>query len=120
MNRPTEPVLLSLVSPATLLDAGRRLAAPRDVAAVSVEANLFCTPGDITVLSGSDVDVVARDFGGSDEPVALYYHLSQGFWKTEPTAERDTGGTLPGGHVYTFRDIRGTVSYYFQRGEKRS
>ncbi|MEJ2720895.1 MAG: DUF4175 family protein [bacterium] len=114
--------IVALASPGTLLDAGRRIAVPRDVAALTHEANLFSSPGDVTVLSGSDVEVSVRDFGGSTEPVALTYNLSNEFWKTEPAEAKDTPGddSVFDEHAYTFRDLRGTVSYYFQRGNQRT
>ncbi|UCH84748.1 MAG: hypothetical protein JSW50_03370, partial [Candidatus Latescibacterota bacterium] len=114
--------VVALVSPGTLLDAGKRITSPRDVAAVVHEANLFCSPGDVTVLSGSDVEVAVRDFGGSQEPVTLTYNLSTEFWKTEPTEAKDIPGDDSDArqHVYLFRDLRGTVSYYFQRGDQRT
>ncbi len=78
-------IVVALVSPTTILTAGKRITAPRDVAAVEHEANLFCSPGDITVISGSDVEIVARDFGGSEEAVTALLRPARGFWKTEPT-----------------------------------
>ena len=115
--------VLALVSPSTILTAGKRITAPREIAAVEHEANLFCSPGDVTVISGSDVEIVARDFGGSEDPVTASYDLAEGFWKTEPTVERevtDNDGAATNEHVYTFRDIRGTVSYHFERGGKKT
>ncbi|UCG50525.1 MAG: DUF4175 family protein [Candidatus Latescibacterota bacterium] len=115
--------VLTLATPDTLLDAGKRIVVPREASAVTHEANLYCSPGDVTVLSGSDVEVTARDFGGSEEPVTLSYNLSKEFWKTESTEARE----IPGGreaisaeHVYTFRDIRGSVTYFFERGGRQS
>jgi hypothetical protein len=114
--------IVALASPGTLLDSLKRITVPREVSAVVHEANLFCSPGDVTVLSGSDVDVSVRDFGGSGEPVTLTYNLSTEFWKTEPTEAKEIAGddTAFDEHVYMFRDLRGTVSYYFQRGNQRT
>jgi hypothetical protein len=124
--------IIALASPGTLLDSLKRITAPRESAAVEHEANLFCSPGDITVLSGSDVEVIVRDFGGSQEPVTLTYNLSTEFWKTEPTEAKNASGdgavagddmaddTAGDEHVYMFRDLRGTVSYYFERGDQRT
>jgi len=116
-------IALAFFSPTALFEAGERLLAPEDVAAVVGKANLFGSPGDITVLAGSDVEVKAFDFGESEETVALSYNLSEGFWKTEQTTQSDAeefGGSLLDTYTFTFRDIRSSVNYYFQSGEVKS
>lgn len=113
---------MALVAPGVLLDAGKRLTSPRDVAAIEHAANLYARPGNITVLAGTDVEVSAFDFGGSDEPVRVSYNLSESFWKTKETHERDVyfAGEARTEHAYTFEAIRNSVSYYFQAGDRRS
>jgi len=110
-------ILIGAISPGVLLDTARTIVAPRQIGVVAHMANLFCTPGNTTVLAGTDVDVVARDYGGSKEPVTLSYTLSNDFWKTEPV-----GGSAanPDEHAYTFKDVRGDISYYFERGGRRT
>lgn len=116
-------VLIAAVSPGVLLDTARAIVTPRSIGAVAHQANLFCAPGDTTVLAGADVEAIARDYGGSDEPVTLSYTLSNGFWKTEPAASQESaggGGTDRQEHAYTFKDVRGNISYYFERGGSRT
>ena len=122
-------VVWSVLSPAALVKTVGYVVAPRNTARAEPRANLFCTPGNVTVLAGSDVEVVARDFGGSDRPVTVSYTLSNGFWKTEAMVARDepgAGAAAPSGaapieeHVYTFEDVRGDVSYYAQRGGEQT
>jgi hypothetical protein len=114
---------VAAISPATMLETVRTIANPREAGRMSREANLFCTPGDATVIAGSDVEVIARDFGGSREPVTLSFTISNGFWKTEPTDPRETPDAREralGEHAYTFKDVRGDVQYYFERGSNRT
>ncbi len=116
-------LVIAAVSPSIILETARMIVTPRAAARMSHEANLFCTPGDATVLAGADVEVIARDFGGSDEPVTLSYDLSSGFWKTEPTSEREASAGSDGAigeHAYTFKDVRGDIEYYFGRGSNRT
>ena len=116
-------IVIALASPATIFDTGARVMSPRTAGAVDNEANLFASPGSITVLSGSDVEVSATDFGGSDDPVEMSYNLSGEFWKTEPTEPTRvlSEGSAPiTKHIYTFEDIRNTVTYYFQSGDRKS
>ncbi len=110
-----------LVKPAVLFDAGKRVLSPGKSAAVVHEANLFVSPGDKTVLSGSDVEVSALDFGEAERPVHLKYNLMNGFWKEESTTpeEPDPGASFKR-HHYTFKNLRSTVSYYFMSGKRRS
>jgi hypothetical protein len=115
--------VFALVSPSSLFRAGSILVAPESASAEAHTANLFGSPGDLTVLAGSDVEVRAFDFGETEQPVTLAYNLSEGFWKTEPTAETDQ--TRPDGsslktYIYTFRRIRSSVTYYFQAGDVKS
>jgi hypothetical protein len=116
-------VVVAALSPGLVFETATYVAAPEKAARLAGEANLYCYPGDATVLAGTDVVVAAREFGGSSEPVALSHTVSNGFWKTEPTVKRDfvtSGETTIEEHVYTFEDIRGDVSYYFTRGASRS
>ncbi|MFQ5511247.1 MAG: DUF4175 family protein [Candidatus Krumholzibacteriia bacterium] len=116
-------IVTALSSPAVLIKAGRRIAAPREAAAVVHDANLYASPGDVTVLSGADVEVTALDFGGSEQPVMLSYNLSGGFWKTEPAAERETlneNNVAMKQFAYTFKNIRNSLTYYFQAGDNKS
>ena len=110
--------LLAVTSPKTLFEAGRRVTVPEEASAVVHEANLHGSPGNITVLAGSDVEVSAIDFGGSQQAVQLSYNLSEGFWKTEPVTM--SAKTPINEYSYTFKDVRSSVNYYFQAGEKRS
>jgi len=102
-------IVIGFAAPATVFDAGERLVSPRVASAVEREANLFASPGDITVLSGSDVEVSAIDFGGSERPVTLSYNLSEEFWKTEPTESKEVlseDNTPVARHAYTHvRDL---------------
>jgi hypothetical protein len=116
-------VVVAAFSPGLVLETARYVATPEKAARIAGEANLFCYPGDATVLAGSDVVVAAREFGGSEAPVTLSRTVSNGFWKTEPTTRRDfasSGETTLEEHVFTFEDIRGDVSYYFSRGASRT
>jgi hypothetical protein len=115
-------LVIAIASPANVMDAGKRVVKPHAAADVDREANLYGTPGNVSVLSGSDVEVGAVDLAGSEDPVELVYNLSEGFWKTEPTVEKEMlieGETVPK-YAYTFRDIRNGIVYYFQSGEQRS
>ena len=115
--------VLALVSPGALFRASSILVAPESVSAEAHAANLFGSPGDVTVLAGSDVEVRAFDFGESEQPVTLSYNLSENFWKTEPTAEIDEtrpDGALLTAYTYTFHNIRSSVTYFFQAGDVRS
>ena len=116
-------ILVAAMSPGRLVETARYIVTPRQAARVAHEANLFCYPGDATVLAGSDVVVAAREFGGSTDPVMLSYTVSNGFWKIEPTTKRDfvSGDeTTLEEHVYSFEDVRGDISYYFARGAART
>lgn len=113
--------VLVLAKPAALFDTGKRLLYPRSSAAVDREANLFAMPGDIIVLSGSDVEVSAVDFGKAEQPVYLSYNLLNEFWKTEPTeAEESDADSAFQRYNYTFKNLRNSVSYYFVSGERKS
>ncbi len=115
-------IVIGTMSPGVLLDTARTIVTPRSVGIAARRANLFCSPGSATVLAGTDVEVIARDYGGSKEPVTLSYTLSNDFWKTEPVAAREASGreAAAGEHAYTFKDVRGNISYYFERGGKRT
>lgn len=114
--------IIAMASPGTLLDTIGRMTSPESASAIVHEPNLQATPGNVTVLAGSDVEVSAVDMGGSKQPVTLSYNLSEGFWKTEPTESEDApmGDTSMEQHTYTFQNIRSSVSYYFEAGERRS
>jgi len=114
--------VMALVAPGVLLNAGKRVTSPRDAAAARHTSNLYARPGNITVLAGTDVEVSAFDFGGSNERVKVSYNLSESFWKTEETRERDVffDDVSRTEHTYTFKSIRNSVSYYFQAGDQRS
>jgi hypothetical protein len=113
--------ILVLAKPAALFDTGQRVFSPRSSAAESREANLFAMPGDIIVLSGSDVEVSAVDFGRAERPVHLSYNLLNEFWKTEPTEpEEDLTDSAFKRYNYTFKNLRNSVSYYFVSGERKS
>ncbi len=114
-------LLFALVKPALLFDAGKRVIDPMESAAMEHAANLFVTPGDVTVLSGSDVEVIAMDFGEAEQPVQLSYNLMNGFWKTEPTtpSDPDDGGAFKK-HAYTFKNLRNSISYYFVSAGRKS
>jgi hypothetical protein len=116
-------IIIASVSPSVLFDAGYRLVSPERASAVTHEANLFGSPGDLTVLAGSDVEVKAFDFGDSEESVTLSYNLAGAFWKTEPTIRSEVAVANSGPlsqYSYTFRDIRGSVTYYFRSGTQVS
>ncbi len=113
---------IALVNPHVVTDAGRRVMAPRDIAAMPHRPNILGSPGNVTVLAGSTVAVSGLDMGQSNLPVQISFNLSADFWKTEPT-KRVPGD--PAAEVafdryeYTFRDIRSTTSYFFQAGDYR-
>jgi hypothetical protein len=113
--------ILVLAKPATLFNTGKRVLYPRSSAAVDREANLFAVPGDVVVLSGSDVEVAAVDFGKAGQPVHLSYNLLNEFWKTEPTEpeELEAHSTFQR-YTYTFKNLRNSVSYYFMSGKRKS
>jgi hypothetical protein len=116
-------VVVAALSPGLILKTARTVVTPEKAARLAGEANLFCYPGDATVLAGTDVVVAAREFGGSREPVTLSHTVSNGFWKTEPTAKRNfvaADETTLEEHVYTFADVRSDFSYYFTRGGRRT
>lgn len=117
-------LFLALFQPSLLMNAARRVASPAVVAAVEHRANIQATPGNITVLAGSDVDVAGVDLGRTQHPVTISYNLSEDFWKTEPTTPNRAGEPSNEGAIdryeYTFSDLRHTVSYYFESGDHRS
>jgi hypothetical protein len=119
-------LLISLFNPQLLTSAGRRVAAPSAESAVEHRANIYASPGNVTVLAGSDVTVAGLDFGRTNTPVTVSYNLSEDFWKTEPTVLID-GHDLEAvkqaainRYEYTFTDLRHTVSYYFESGDYKS
>jgi hypothetical protein len=114
--------VLALAFPSTLINTVERVSSPREASAVAHEANLHASPGNLTVLAGSDVEVKALDFGGSDEPVTVAYTLAEGFWKNEPTRRSEVlvEDAPMNQFAYTFDDIRSSVTYYFQSGDRKS
>jgi len=113
--------VLGLARPAALFDTGKRVLSPRSSAAENREANLFAVPGDIVVLSGSDVEVSAVDFGRAERPVHLSYNLLNEFWKTEPAEPEDSAtDDAFKRYNYTFKNLRNSVSYYFVSGDRKS
>jgi hypothetical protein len=122
-------LLIALFNPSLLSNAGKRVTSPADVSAVEHRANIHASPGNVTVLAGSDITVAGLDFGRTEDPVTISYNLSEDFWKTEPTEPRpggDEGGGLSADaqaisrYEYTFTDLRRTISYYFESGDYRS
>ena len=119
-------LLVSLLAPSLVGDAAHRLVAPKVSSAVVHSANIRVTPGDVTVIAGSDVTVAGVDMGRTEHAVTIGYNVSEDFWKTEPTERADAGDIPPGGgsaltrYEYTFLDLRHTVSYYFEAGDYRS
>jgi hypothetical protein len=119
-------LLVALFNPSLFTQAGRRVVTPSAVSAVEHRANIYASPGNVTVLAGSNVTVAGLDFGQTKDPVTVSYDLSEDFWKTEPTklvASRDAkpaGGAPIDRYEYTFSDLRHTVSYYFQSGDYKS
>jgi hypothetical protein len=96
------------------------------MSAVEHRANIHASPGNITVLAGSDVTVAGLDFGKTEDPVTVSYNLSEDFWKTEPTKPVEgvdaeaAGSAAITRYEYTFVDLRHTVSYYFESGDYTS
>jgi hypothetical protein len=120
-------LLVALFNPSLLMNAGKRVTSPAAVSAIEHRANIHGSPGNITVLAGSDVTVAGLDFGRTEDPVTISYNLSEDFWKTEPTRRvEDEAVPHPGGepaidrYEYTFTDLRRTISYYFQSGKYQS
>lgn len=118
-------VVISLFNPTLLMETGRRIAAPKSVAAMDHRANIHATPGNATVLAGTDVTVAGLDLGQTERDVSLSYNLAEDFWKTEPTRKIEPVAGTPGEaafnrYEYTFEDLRHTVSYYFESGDYRS
>jgi hypothetical protein len=119
-------LLISLFNPSLLTNAGRRVATPSAVSAVEHHANIHASPGNITVLAGSDVTVAGLDFGQTEDAVTVSYNLSEDFWKTEQTKPikgeyMEAAGTAAiDRYEYTFIDLRHTVSYYFESGDFKS
>lgn len=115
--------LVALVSPDLLFETAQTIVSPRSAVAVAREANLYGSPGNVTVLAGSDVEVSALDFGDSEAPVTLSYNLSEDFWKTEKTTQegvKDLGHFALKRHTYTFHDVRNSVNYFFEADGARS
>ncbi|MGD8412819.1 MAG: DUF4175 family protein [Candidatus Latescibacterota bacterium] len=119
-------LLISLFNPGLLTSAGRTVAAPASVSAVDHRANIHVSPGDVTVLAGTDVTVAGLDFGRTEDAVTVSYNLSEDFWKTEPTALvsgedlKAAGGAPINRYEYRFTDLRHSVSYYFESGDFKS
>ena len=119
-------LLLSLFNPGILQRAGTRIVDPAAAAAPDHRANIYATPGNITVLAGADVEVSGLDLGKSDTDVTIRYNLAADFWKTEPT-ERVDGHDEAGAsdlsfdrYNYTFHELRQTISYYFASDDYQS
>lgn len=115
-------LLLTALAPGLVLEAGGRILDPRAAAAPAREANIFATPGDVTVLAGSDVEVAGRDFGRAAQPVRVHFSRSDDFWKSEP-AQRDSvasGDEWIPRYTYRFRGLRSSVAYFFQSGDAKS
>lgn len=112
-------LLIALFNPALLSNATQRIVAPRAVAAVSHRANIHASPGNITVLAGSDVTVKGLDLGRTVSDVSISFNLAEDFWKTEPTTGVAGEGAFDR-YEYTFKDLRHTVSYYFQADDYKS
>jgi hypothetical protein len=116
-------LLVATFNPSLLVSAGRRVASPADESAIAHRANIHASPGNITVLAGSDVTVAGLDFGKTKDDVTISYNLSEDFWKTEPTKLVDgddlgaSGTPAIDRYEYTFTDLRRTVSYHFQSGD---
>jgi len=118
-------LVLSISRPTLVIDTGRRIAKPAEVAARDHRANIHATPGNLTVLAGSDVTVAGLDLGQTKEAVTVSYNLAEDFWKTEPTEKKEPAVGTPGDaafnrYEYTFADLRHTVSYFFQSGDYKS
>jgi hypothetical protein len=130
-------VVWAIASPGAIMKTLGYVMDPRETGRAEREANLFLTPGDITVLAGSNVEIVTRDFGGSEAPVTVSYTVSNGFWKTETTVAREAIAATPSEppgegesppdaaasaeeYVYGFADVRSDVSYYAERGGRRT
>jgi hypothetical protein len=116
-------VLIALTSPATILNTLQRVGSPRSASAIERQANLYGAPGNVTVLAGNDVEVTAIDMAGADAPVTVSYNLAEGFWKTEKTERSDifVDPSVPvPQYTYTFEDVRNSLTYYFQSGDKKS
>jgi len=119
-------LLVAVFSPGAITRAGSAVASPESVAARDHRANIFAQPGDVTVLAGSDVEVTGLDLGQSDSDVSIKFEISEDFWKSEPTERVEGTDELGDSELrfdryrYTFRDMRHTVSYFFEAGEERS
>jgi hypothetical protein len=119
-------LLIAIFNPSLFVNAGKRVSSPAAASAVEHHANIHVSPGNITVLAGSDVTVAGLDFGKSEDGVFVSFNLSEDFWKTEPTnlvPGADPGLTGGGGinrYEYSFNDLRHTVSYFFQAGDYKS
>lgn len=113
----------ALFDPSVVTRAGRRVVSPEAVALAPHRPNLLARPGNVTVLAGSSLTVSGLDLGKSEIPVQLSFNLSTDFWKTEPTTlvhGADEGGDAFDHYDYTFRDLRNSISYYFQAGDYKS
>lgn len=119
-------LLVALLNPSLLASAGKRVTSPAAVSAVDHRANIHASPGNITVLAGSDVTVAGLDFGRTEDAVAICYNVSADFWKTAETTLVEAHDLAVARrpainrYEYTFTDLRHTVSYYFQSGDYKS
>jgi hypothetical protein len=114
---------LAVFNPRIVSQAGKRVVSPKEIAAAPHVPNLLARPGNVTVLAGSDVTVSGLDLGRSGKPVNVSFNLSGDFWKTEPTTL--VSGATDGAdsfdhHDYVFKDIRNSMSYYFEADGHKS
>jgi hypothetical protein len=113
----------ALLDPSAVTRAGRRVVSPEAAALAPHRANLLARPGNVTVLAGSSVTVSALDLGRSEMPVEVSFNLAADFWKTEATTlvrGAEAGEDAFDHYDYTFRDLRNSISYYFQAGDART
>ncbi len=114
---------VALFKPSVVTEAGRRVFAPEEVAALPHRPNIYAQPGNVTVLAGSDVTVSGLDLGRTDLPVEIAFNLSNDFWQSEATT-RTAGVAYADAafdrYDYTFHDIRNSTSYRFKVGDYTS
>ncbi len=84
-------LLIAIFNPTLFVNAGKRVSSPASVSAVEHRANIHVSPGNITVLAGTDVTAAGLDFGRSEDGVFVSFNLSEDFWKTEPTKHPSPG-----------------------------
>lgn len=109
---------VSLLAPGAPQLALRGLAFAWPTPADALYGHMQLLTGDVTVLSGGDVEVAMREMGPQSPEVVLRFNDTGDLWKSRVVTP--TGAPAPRDYVFRFERVRDDFTYRFENGRDRT